>query len=66
MLLDHRGLSVQDPDVVAEALGVFRTRPRLGFSDCLLLEIARKTGHLPLGTFDRDLSKLEGAERLLE
>jgi predicted nucleic-acid-binding protein len=66
MLLDHRGLSVQDPDVVAEALGVFRTRPRLGFSDCLLLEIARKAGHLPLGTFDRDLSKLEGAERLLE
>jgi hypothetical protein len=25
----------------------------LGFSDCLILETARKAGHLPLGTFDR-------------
>jgi len=30
----------------------------------LVLEAARKAGHLPLGTFDRDLSKLDGAERL--
>jgi predicted nucleic acid-binding protein len=36
----------------------------LGFSDCLVLESARKAGHLPLGTFDRDLAKLDGAERL--
>jgi predicted nucleic acid-binding protein len=36
----------------------------LGFSDCLILEAARKAGHLPVGTFDRDLSKLDGAERL--
>jgi predicted nucleic acid-binding protein len=36
----------------------------LGFSDCLVLEIARQAGHLPLGTFDRDLAKLDGAERL--
>ena len=33
-------------------------------SDCLMLEVARKAGHLPLGTFDRDLAKLRGAERL--
>ena len=26
--------------------------------------LARKAGHLPLGTFDRNLSRLEGAERL--
>jgi predicted nucleic acid-binding protein len=36
----------------------------LGFSDCLVLETARKAGHLPLGTFDRDLAKLDGAVRL--
>jgi predicted nucleic acid-binding protein len=36
----------------------------LGFSDCLVLEIARKAGHLPLGTFDRNLSKLDGAQKL--
>ena len=64
MLLGHRELIVQDPAVVAAALTAFRTRPALGFSDCLLLEIARKAGHLPLGAFDRALGKLDGAEKL--
>ncbi|MGI8783767.1 MAG: PIN domain-containing protein [Acidobacteriota bacterium] len=64
MLLNHKDLTLQDPDVVVAALEIFRTRPALGFSDCLLLEIAQKAGHLPLGTFDRDLSKLDGAEKL--
>lgn len=64
MLLNHKNLMLQDPEVVAAALGNFRKRPALGFSDCLLLEIARKAGHLPLGTFDQNLSKLDGAERL--
>jgi len=26
--------------------------------------VARKAGHLPLGTFDRDFGKLAGVERL--
>jgi predicted nucleic-acid-binding protein len=60
MLLNHRELVLQDPDVVAAALEHFRSKPGLGFSDCLVLEIARKAGHLPLGTFDRKLSKLSG------
>lgn len=64
MLLNHRTLTVQDADVVAAALGRYRKRPSLGFSDCLVLEIARRAGHLPLGTFDRNLGKLDGAERL--
>jgi predicted nucleic-acid-binding protein len=64
MFLNHRELTVQDPDVVAAALESFRQRPALGFSDCLILEVARKAGHLPLGTFDRDLGKLDGAHRL--
>lgn len=64
MLLNHEHLTVQDADVVAAAAENFRKRPALGFSDCLVLEIARKAGHLPLGTFDRDLSKLDGAVRL--
>ena len=64
MLLSHKELTVQDSDVVAAALAAYRTRPALGFSDCLLLEIARKSGHLPLGTFDRTLSQLDGAEKL--
>ena len=64
LLLNHRELTLQDPDVVAAALEKFRSRPAVGFSDCLLLEVARRVGHLPLGTFDRDLAKLDGAERL--
>ncbi len=64
MLLNHAQLSMQEADVVELALAHFRARPALGFSDCLVLEIARKAGHLPLGTFDRSLSKLEGTQRV--
>jgi predicted nucleic-acid-binding protein len=64
MLLNHGRLSVQDADVVSAATENFRARPTLGFSDCLRLEIARKAGHLPFGTFDRNLAKLDGAVRL--
>ena len=64
MLLNHKTLTVQDSDVVSAALHHFRKRPALGFSDCMLLEIARKAGHLPLGTFDRDLGKLPDVEKL--
>ena len=63
-LLNHNDLIIQDSDVVAAALETFRSRPALGFTDCLLLEVARKAGHLPLGTFDRNLSKIAGAEKL--
>ena len=64
MLLNHQQLTVQDHDVVAAAIASYRKRPSLGFSDCLALEIARKAGHLPLGTFDRELAKLDDAVRL--
>ena len=64
MLLHHRDLTIQESDSVAMALEQYRNRPALGFSDCLILETARKAGHLPLGTFDRNLSKLDGAEGL--
>ena len=64
MLLNHKELTVQDAEVVTAALEHFRKRPGLGFSDCLVLEIARKAGHTPLGTFDRDLAKLDGVKRL--
>lgn len=64
MLLNHTSLTLQDPDVVAAALARFRRRSSVGFSDYLVLEIARKAGHVPLGTFDRDLGKLDNAKRL--
>ena len=64
MLLNHKDLTVQDSDIVTITLNLFRSRPNLGFSDCLMLELARKAGHLPLGTFDRDLAKVDGAHKL--
>jgi predicted nucleic-acid-binding protein len=64
MLLNHRELTIQDPDVVAAALAQYRGKSAVSFSDCLVLELTRKAGHLPLGTFDRELAKLDGAQRL--
>lgn len=64
MLLNHQQLTLEGSEAVANALAIFRTRPSLGFSDCLMLEVARKAGHLPLGTFDRTLGRLEGVARL--
>lgn len=64
MLLNHEHLAVQDQDVVEAAVAKFRRHKRVSLSDVLILELARKGGHSPLGTFDRDFAKLEGAEHL--
>ena len=64
ILLNHEHLTLQDSDAVTAAVATFRSRPALGFTDCLVLEVARKAGHLPVGTFDRDFSKLANVERL--
>lgn len=64
MLLNHRALALQDADVVENALEQLRRWSAIGLSDCLVAEIARKAGHVPVGTFDHDLSRLESVERL--
>jgi predicted nucleic-acid-binding protein len=64
MLLNHEHLTIENAEVVSLALEDFRGRSSIAFSDCLILEIARKAGHLPLGTFDRNLGKLDGSERI--
>jgi predicted nucleic-acid-binding protein len=64
LLLIHERLVLQDADVVAAALVNLKARPALGFSDCLVLEIARKAGHLPLATFDKSLARLAGSQKL--
>jgi hypothetical protein len=60
LLLPHRELIRQDSDAVAAAWLSFRAHPRLGFTDGMILESARKAGYLPLGTFDRGLARLTG------
>ena len=64
MLLHHRDLVLQDSETVTAALELFRVKPALGFSDCLMLQLAKKAGHLPLGTFDRNLGKIDGTQKL--
>jgi predicted nucleic-acid-binding protein len=64
MLLNHQELTLQDADVVGAALTQFQKHPKVEFSDCLALEIARKAGHIPLATFDRGFAKLADVERL--
>jgi predicted nucleic-acid-binding protein len=64
LLLRHKSLSIHDREMVGAALTLFRENRRLGFSDCLILESARKAGHLPLGTFDAKLGRIRGAQRI--
>jgi predicted nucleic-acid-binding protein len=64
MLLNHEHLTLQDAGTVQAAVESFRANPAVSFSDALLVEIARKTGHVPLGTFDKALSKVHGTHRL--
>jgi len=64
MLLNHRELSLQDAAVVTAALDHYRRRSAVDFSDCLVLEIARKAGHLPVATFDRNFAKLDDVQPL--
>ncbi|MEO8596566.1 MAG: PIN domain-containing protein [Candidatus Solibacter sp.] len=64
VLLSHVDLVIQEEDMVRRAVESFRAHPALGFSDCLMVEIARQAGHLPLGTFDRKLAKLDGTQRI--
>lgn len=66
LLLQHECLVLQDAETVNMALSHFRSTPALGFSDCLVLAIAKKAGHVPLGTFDRALAKLDGAHRIAQ
>ena len=60
MLLEHDRLTLQDEDVIRGAHSAFERERSVGFTDCLIVEAARKAGHLPVGTFDKAKSRLEG------
>lgn len=63
MLLATDGFELQDPLAVKDALDTHRAS-KAEFSDCLVLAIARRAGALPLGTFDRNLGRVDGAQRV--
>ncbi|MGA7744317.1 MAG: PIN domain-containing protein [Polyangia bacterium] len=64
MLLVHKNLTLEKTEVVAAAIAQFREKPALRFSDCLIVAAARQAGHVPVGTFDRELAKLDDVQRL--
>ena len=54
---------IEERDTARQALEDFRAT-NADFADCLILEIARKAGQVPLLTFDKALARLDGVERL--
>lgn len=64
MLLNHEHLTIQDSEAVMAAVARFKRRPAVGFTDCLVVEVAKKAGHLPVGTFDRDFAQFDDVEKL--
>ncbi|MGQ0542563.1 MAG: PIN domain-containing protein [Blastocatellia bacterium] len=62
MLLSNESIVLQEPEAVAAALNLFSENRGVSFSECLMLSAARKAGHLPLGTFDAKLARIDGAE----
>ena len=64
MLIEHDRLALQDEDVVRKAHSTFERERSIEFSDCLIVESARKAGHVPVGTFDRKMARLEGTSRV--
>lgn len=64
MLVEHDRLTLQDEDAVRRACATFARERSAGFSDCLIVEVARKTGHVPVGTFDKSMARLDGTHGL--
>jgi len=64
MLLNHAELVLEDADVVELALSAFKASKKVDFSDHLILAVANKAGHKPLGSFDKALIKVEGVQKL--
>jgi predicted nucleic-acid-binding protein len=64
-ILDNKDLALEEPGIVRAALALYEAKGKVHFEDCLILEIAHSSGHLPLATFDKALGRLEGAQAVL-
>jgi len=64
-VLSLPGISVEDEAIVRSAVGSWSAaKGDVDFADCMILHTAARAGHGPLGTFDGDLSKVPGTQRL--
>jgi predicted nucleic-acid-binding protein len=61
-LIDNARLTIENPEVVTAAVGQMKANRRIDFADAMIVEMARRAGVAPLLTFDRALSKVDGAE----
>lgn len=64
-ILYNETLIIERPEVVEDALNLYRQAKKISFSDCLILAVARAAGHTPLGAFDQQLGRLEDAQALV-
>ena len=62
MLLEHQQLVMQETDVIRSALKDYAANTGVSFTDCLVVSIAKKNGHTPVGTFDKKLAKVKHAQ----
>ena len=56
--------TLQEEDVVRTPHSMLERRRSVGFSECLIVEAAGKAGHVPVGTFDRRMGRLDGTHRI--
>ena len=59
-LVSTQGLAVESADDAVQAASHYR-QGGAGFSDLMILAAARRTGALPVRTFDRAFARLDGA-----
>ena len=59
MLLEHDQVVLQDADVIRAALSEFKSHPKADLVDCMIVATARKAGHIPVGTFDKALARID-------
>jgi len=64
MILNHQDLTCRTLIPSRRRLTISGGDRRWASRIASFWKVARKAGHLPLGTFDRPLSKLPGAQRL--
>ena len=65
MLVEHDRLTLHGEDAVRRAHAAFEQARSVALCDYLVAEAVRKSGHLPVDTFDKAMPRAEGARGLL-